>query len=196
MEPLSITSGNGWHCHIVLIIFLPHIRLSKAGTESEMTEIYEGDILRYYQEQIEWNKKYILQEQFQIFICQRFGSDVVDKSRSVTQKCVIMKVKFQALVPIPVQNPKDPIGTQYSTQHNALITIASHTFILGFTNFCFTILIHQVTLQHPDGRDQTSRPSSSRLYRPSDSLEDLSVVTSNLQVILASYWSLEVTWPE
>ena len=45
-------------------------RLSKAGTESEMTEIFTGDILR-------------------------FGSDVVDKSRNVTQKCVIMRVALQ-----------------------------------------------------------------------------------------------------
>ena len=81
-----------------------------------MTEIYEGDILRYYQEQIEWNKKYILQEQFQIFICQRFGSDVVDKSRSVTQKCVIMKVNCQALVLVSVSKPKGKIGTFELTQ--------------------------------------------------------------------------------
>ena len=82
-------------------------RLSKAGTESEMTEIFTGDILR-------------------------FGSDVVDKSRNVTQKCVIMRV----------------------------------------------------ALQHPGGEDQVRRDSRSRLYRPSDSYEDLSVVTTNLQVLM------------
>ena len=60
----------------------------------------------------------------------RFGSDVVDKSRNVTQKCVIMKI----------------------------------------------------SLVHADGEEQSKRPSSSRLYKPSDSYEDLSVVTNNLQV--------------
>ena len=60
----------------------------------------------------------------------RLGSDVVDKSRNVTQKCVIMKI----------------------------------------------------SLVHPDGEMQSKRPSSSRLYKPSDSYEDLSIVTNNLQV--------------
>ena len=60
----------------------------------------------------------------------RFGSDVVDKSRNVTQKCVIMKI----------------------------------------------------SLTHADGEEQGKRPSTSRLYKPSDSFEDLSIVTSNLQV--------------
>ena len=87
--------------------FVNNIRLSKTGTESELTEIFSGDIIR-------------------------FGSDVVDKSRNVTQKSVIMKI----------------------------------------------------TLVLPDGRDHSSRPSSSRLYRPSDSYEDLSIVTTNLQVVV------------
>jgi len=47
--------------------FVNNIRLSKAGVESEPTQIFTGDILR-------------------------FGSDVVDKSRAVTQRCVIIKV--------------------------------------------------------------------------------------------------------
>ena len=85
--------------------FVNNIRLSKSGTESELTEVFTGDILR-------------------------FGSDVLDKSRNVTQKSVIMKI----------------------------------------------------LLVLPDGRDHCSRPSSSRLYRPSDSYEDLSIVTTNLQV--------------
>ena len=106
MEPLSTTLGNNSHfCSELNPLFAA--RLSKAGTESEMTEIFTGDILR-------------------------FGSDVVDKSRNVTQKCVIMRV----------------------------------------------------ALQHPGGEDQVRRDSRSRLYRPSDSYEDLSVVTTNLQVLM------------
>ena len=85
--------------------FVNNIRLSKSGSESELTEVFTGDILR-------------------------FGSDVLDKSRNVTQKSVIMKIR----------------------------------------------------LVLPDGRDHCCRPSSSRLYRPSDSYEDLSIVTTNLQV--------------
>ena len=85
--------------------FVNNIRLSKSGSESELTELFTGDIVR-------------------------FGSDVLDKSRNVTQKSVIMKI----------------------------------------------------TLVLPDGRDHCCRPSSSRLYRPSDSYEDLSIVTTNLQV--------------
>ena len=85
--------------------FVNNIRLSKSGSESELTEVFTGDILR-------------------------FGSDVLDKSRNVTQKSVIMKIR----------------------------------------------------LVLPDGRDHCPRPSSSRLYRPSDSYEDLSIVTTNLQV--------------
>jgi len=94
--------------------FVNNIRLSKASTESEMTEIFTGDILR-------------------------FGSDVVDKSRNVTQKCVIMKI----------------------------------------------------SLVHPDGEMQSKRPSSSRLYKPSDSYEDLSIVTNNLQTALTREKYLE-----
>ena len=87
---------------------------SKSCKESEMTEIFTGDILR-------------------------FGSDVVDKSRNVTQKCVIVKV----------------------------------------------------TLHHANGEEQKQRPSTSRLYKPSDSFEDLSVVTSNLQNSLSREKFLE-----
>ena len=107
MEPLSTTLGNNSHAFCRGLNPLFAARLSKAGTESEMTEIFTGDILR-------------------------FGSDVVDKSRNVTQKCVIMRV----------------------------------------------------ALQHPGGEDQVRRDSRSRLYRPSDSYEDLSVVTTNLQVLM------------
>lgn len=94
--------------------FVNNIRLSKSGTESELTEVFTGDILR-------------------------FGSDVVDKSRNVTQKSVIMKV----------------------------------------------------TLQLPGGSEHCSRPSNSRLYRPSDSYEDLSIVTTNLQTALSREKFLE-----
>jgi len=69
----------------------------------------------------------------------RFGSDVVDKSRNVTQKCVIMKI----------------------------------------------------SLIHTDGEEQSKRPSTSRLYKPSDSYEDLSIVTSNLQTALTREKYLE-----
>jgi len=94
--------------------FVNNIRLSKTGAESDMTEIFTGDIIR-------------------------FGSDVVDKSRNVTQKCVIMKI----------------------------------------------------SLTHADGEEQGKRPSTSRLYKPSDSFEDLSIVTSNLQTALTREKYLE-----
>ena len=55
---------------------------------------------------------------------------MVDKSRNVTQKCVILKI----------------------------------------------------SLTQPGGEEQGKRPSTSRLYRPSDSYEDLSIVTNSLQV--------------
>jgi len=47
--------------------FVNNIRLSKAGTESELTEVFTGDILR-------------------------FGSDVLDKSRNVTQRSVVLRL--------------------------------------------------------------------------------------------------------
>ena len=47
--------------------FVNNIRLSKCGEESKLTELYTGDSLR-------------------------FGSDVVDKSKNVTQKCVVTKL--------------------------------------------------------------------------------------------------------
>merc|ERR1719495_1446706 len=47
--------------------FVNNIRLSKSGTESELTEIFSGDILR-------------------------FGSDVMDKSRNITQRPVVLKL--------------------------------------------------------------------------------------------------------
>ena len=49
--------------------FVNNIRLSKAGEESKLTRIYTNDVLR-------------------------FGSDVLDKSRLVTQKCVICNVRL------------------------------------------------------------------------------------------------------
>ena len=49
--------------------FVNNIRLSKCGEESKVTEIFSGDSLR-------------------------FGSDVVDKSKNVTQKCIVAKVQL------------------------------------------------------------------------------------------------------
>jgi len=94
--------------------FVNNIRLSKAGQESELTEVFTGDMLK-------------------------FGADVLDKSRNVTQKCVMMKI--------------------------------------------------QLLLE--DGTEQIRRPSTSRLFRPSDSYEDVSIVTSNLQSSLSREKLLE-----
>ena len=49
--------------------FVNNIRLSKCGEESRVTEIFTGDTLR-------------------------FGSDVVDKAKAVTQKCVVAKLRL------------------------------------------------------------------------------------------------------
>jgi len=49
--------------------FVNNIRLSKCGEESKITQIYTGDLLR-------------------------FGSDVVDKAKNVTQKCIVAKIKL------------------------------------------------------------------------------------------------------
>ena len=49
--------------------FVNNIRLSKCGEESKVTELFSGDSLR-------------------------FGSDVVDKSKNVTQKCIVAKVQL------------------------------------------------------------------------------------------------------
>eukprot|EP00092_Neocalanus_flemingeri_P001703 GFUD01001818.1.p1 GENE.GFUD01001818.1~~GFUD01001818.1.p1 ORF type:complete len:625 (-),score=203.65 GFUD01001818.1:374-2248(-) len=94
--------------------FVNNIRLSKAGQESELTEVFTGDMLK-------------------------FGADVVDKSRSATQKCVMMKIQ----------------------------------------------------LFMEDGSEQIRRPSTSRLFRPSDSYEDVSIVTTNLQSSLSREKVLE-----
>merc|ERR1712106_380317 len=94
--------------------FVNNIRLSKASQESELTEVFTGDMLK-------------------------FGADVLDKSRNVTQKCVMMKV--------------------------------------------------QLFLE--DGSEQIRRPSTSRLFRPSDSYEDVSIVTTNLQSSLSREKLLE-----
>ena len=49
--------------------FVNNIRLSKCGEESKVTEIFTGDSLR-------------------------FGSDVVDKSKNITQKCIVAKIQL------------------------------------------------------------------------------------------------------
>jgi len=94
--------------------FVNNVRLSKPGVESELTELYTGDIIR-------------------------FGSDVQDKARNVTQRSVIIKIN--------------------------LIT--------------------------EDGKQYQTRPSSSRLYRPSDNLDDIESVTKNLQDSLSREKVLE-----
>ena len=48
--------------------FVNNIRLSKCGEESKVTELFTGDSLR-------------------------FGSDVVDKAKAVTQKCVVARLR-------------------------------------------------------------------------------------------------------
>ena len=53
--------------------FVNNIRLSKCGEESKVTEIFSGDSLR-------------------------FGSDVVDKSKNVTQKCIVAKVQLFVVI--------------------------------------------------------------------------------------------------
>ena len=49
--------------------FINNIRLSKCGEQSKLTEIYSEDTLR-------------------------FGSDVVDKAKNVTQKCVVVALRL------------------------------------------------------------------------------------------------------
>ena len=49
--------------------FVNNIRLSKCGEESKVTQVYTGDLIR-------------------------FGSDVVDKAKNVTQKCIVAKLKL------------------------------------------------------------------------------------------------------
>jgi len=94
--------------------FVNNIRLSKCGEESKVTQIYTGDLLR-------------------------FGSDVVDKAKNVTQKCIVAKIK----------------------------------------------------LYYPDGVDCESRPQQSRLFRPTDSFEDIHTITASLQEALAREKMLE-----
>jgi len=94
--------------------FVNNIRLSKCGEESKLTQIYTGDLIR-------------------------FGSDVVDKAKNVTQKCIVAKLK----------------------------------------------------LIYPDGIDCESRPPQSRLFRPTDSFEDIHTITASLQEALAREKMLE-----
>jgi len=94
--------------------FVNNIRLSKCGEESKITQIYTGDLLR-------------------------FGSDVVDKSKNVTQKCIVAKIK----------------------------------------------------LCYPEGADCETRPPQSRLFRPTDSFEDMHTITASLQESLAREKMLE-----
>ena len=49
--------------------FVNNIRLSKCGEESKVTQVYTGDLIR-------------------------FGSDVVDKAKNVTQKCIVAQLKL------------------------------------------------------------------------------------------------------
>lgn len=47
-----------------------------------MTEVFSGDILRYQASLIRL-----------LISCFRFGSDVVDKAKKTTQKCVLLKLQ-------------------------------------------------------------------------------------------------------
>jgi len=94
--------------------FVNNIRLSKCGEESKLTQVFTGDLIR-------------------------FGSDVVDKAKNVTQKCIVAKLK----------------------------------------------------LYYPDGVDCASRPPQSRLFRPTDSFEDIHTITASLQESLAREKMLE-----
>jgi len=94
--------------------FVNNVRLSRAGQESGLTEVFTGDIIR-------------------------FGSDVVDKAKKTTQKCVVLRLQ----------------------------------------------------LLDCEGQEWPSRPSQSRLYRPTDSFEDLSIVTTDLQSSLGREKALE-----
>jgi len=49
--------------------FVNNIRLSKCGEESKVTQLYTGDLIR-------------------------FGSDVMDKAKNVTQKCIVARLKL------------------------------------------------------------------------------------------------------
>lgn len=94
--------------------FVNNIRLSKCGEESKVTQIYTGDLLR-------------------------FGSDVVDKAKNVTQKCIVAKIK----------------------------------------------------LYYPDGVECETRPPQSRLFRPTDSFEEVHTISASLQESLAREKLLE-----
>jgi len=94
--------------------FINNIRLSKSGEESKITEIFTGDVIR-------------------------FGSDVVDKARNVTQKCIVAKLKMYL----------------------------------------------------PNGLEVRSRPPESRLFRPTDSFEDIHTITMSLQESLSREKVLE-----
>lgn len=52
-------------------------------------------------------------------------------------------------------------------------------------------IVAKVTLKHPDGSEEEVRPSESRLYKPTDPLEDLSVITQTLQEALRREKTLE-----
>ncbi|XP_023336582.1 sarcolemmal membrane-associated protein [Eurytemora carolleeae] len=84
--------------------FINNIRLNRSGEESKQTEIYSGDILR-------------------------FGSDVVDKSKNVTQKAIVSRIK----------------------------------------------------LIHEDGAESSSRPTHSKLYRPTESYDEVTLANQNIQ---------------
>jgi len=84
--------------------FINNIRLSKTGEESKLTQIYAGDILR-------------------------FGSDVVDKAKNVTQRAIVSKVK----------------------------------------------------LLYPDGTESVLRPPESKLYRPTESFDEVNLMNQNLE---------------
>ena len=52
-------------------------------------------------------------------------------------------------------------------------------------------VVAKIRLVHPDGGEELSRPSDSRLFRPNDSTEDLSALTQTLQDALTREKMLE-----
>lgn len=68
------------------------------------------------------------------------------------------------------------------------LTLASTLQARQVTQKC---VVAKLRLVHPDGGEELSRPSDSRLFRPNDSTEDLSALTQTLQDALTREKMLE-----
>ena len=84
-----------------------NVRLSRAGQESGLTEVFTGDIIRsitliatmmtiddderwgFYPRGTEFFTFWI--RIWSLSVLRRFGSDVVDKAKKTTQKCVVLR---------------------------------------------------------------------------------------------------------